>query len=136
MSRMTTIHSNDKHFQQIREILSFRPRPVETGCIVKISVTKLFGMSYVNPKSTSIYGIVGKKLDYCHYTTAASYDVKFYTQAIEIPYEMLPILHNQIAETNMTIVRFSEQSASIDDPNIDRFFEKSNGIWRIKSNIN
>ena len=92
-------------------------------------------MSYVNPKSTSIYGIVGKKLDYCHYTTAASYDVKFYTQSVEIPYEMLPILHNPIVENDMTIVRFPEHSIPLDDPNIDRFFEKSNGIFRNKSNV-
>ena len=132
---MTTIQSNDKHFQRIREILSSRPRPVETGCIVKIPLSKLFGVSYVDPKSTSIYGIVGKKLDYCHFTTAASYDVKFYTQLIEIPYEMLPLLHNPIVENDMAIVRVQEQSISVDDPNIDRFFEKSNGIFRNKSNV-
>ena len=73
---MTTIHRNDKNFQQIRELLSSRPRPVETGCVVKISLAKLFGRSYVNPTSTSIYGIVGKRLDYCHFTTAVSYDIK------------------------------------------------------------
>ncbi len=68
---MKTINSNDKKFQQIRELLSSRHRHVETGCIVKISPAKLFGTSYVNATSTSIYGIVGKKLDYCHFTTAA-----------------------------------------------------------------
>ena len=133
---MTTIHRNDKNFQQIRELLSSRPRPVETGCVVKISLTKLFGRSYVNPTSTSIYGIVGNRLDYCHFTTAASYDVKFYTQDIKIPFDMLPILHYPFVENDMTIVRYPEQNASIDDPNIDRFFEKSNGIWRIKFNVN
>ena len=101
-----------------------------------LALTKLFGKSYINTKSNSIYGIVGKRLDYCHLTTAASYDVMFYTQAIEIPYEMLPILHHPIIEIDMTIVRYPEQNASIDDPNVDRLFEKSNGIWQIKSNAN
>ncbi len=132
---MTTINRDDKNFQQIRKILSPRHRPVETGCIVKISLAKLFGTSYVNPASTSIYGIVGKKLDYCHFTTAASYDVTFYTQAIVIPYELLPILHHPIVENDMIIVRYQEQNMSINDPNIDRFFEKSNGIWKVKSNV-
>ena len=80
-----------------------------------------------------IYGIVGQQVAYCEVTTTKSYDVKFYTESLSIPYELRPLLRYPIVDSDMVISRFPKQNASIDDPNIDRYFYKTDGKWQIRS---
>ena len=124
--------SSDSEVGRIREVLSSRSRPVETGCLVKIPVTKLFGNTFHHNGSSSLYGIVGNQLTFCEITNSKTFDVKFYTKNISIPYELKVLLHYPIVDSDMTIIRFPEQNASIDDPNIDNFFHRIDGEWQIR----
>ena len=118
---------------RIGKLLSSRSRHVEPGCVINVPIAKLFGNNFPSNKTSSIYGIVGQQLAYCEVTTAKSYDVKFYTESLSISYELQPLLHYPIVYSDMITIRFPEQNASIDDPNIDRYFYKTDGKWQIRS---
>ena len=119
--------NSDSEVGRIRELLSSRSRPVEPGCLIKIPVTKLFGNSFYDNGISSLYGIVGNQLTFCEIMKSKTFDVKFYTKDISIPYELKMLLHYPIVDSDMTIIRFPDQNASIDDPNVDNYFQKING---------
>ena len=127
---MTTLNLE---ITRVRELLSSRSRHVEPGCVIKVPIEKLFGSKFPNKEITYIYGLVGQQVAYCDISTTRSYDVKFYTENMSIPYELRPLLHYPIVDSDMVIIRFPEQNVSIDDPNIDRYFYKTDGKWQIRS---
>ena len=63
--------------QRIRSILSSRPRTVESGCIIKISLSRLVGEKNIIDGNPFIYGVIGRHRDYCHISTARGYDVMY-----------------------------------------------------------
>ena len=67
-----------------------------------------------------------------------SSDVVFSLDGITISKSLFPIFTVPVFENDMVILRFPEQNASIDDPNIDDFFHKLNGKWisRTSNTIN
>ena len=93
-----------------------RSHPVEQGCIIKVPLTKLWNMKN---NTSSVYGIVGCHLDYYQITTVKTSDVELYTNGLSITCQLLPLPHLPIYDSDMVIVRFPKQNASLNDPNID-----------------
>ena len=93
---------------RVRKLLSSRSRHVEPGCVIKVYISKLFSNNLPNNETSSIYDIVGQQLAYCEVTTAKSYDVKFYTESLSIPYELQSLLQYPIVDSDMIIIRFPE----------------------------
>ena len=120
--------------KQIRDQLSTRNRPVEIRCVVKIPLSAfLRDNSKAKNESTHIYGVVHKYHSYCSLTTARAYLVIFCLGNVNIPPSTIPLLHTPIYENEMVIVRYPDESASLDDPNLDLLFHKVNGNWISRS---
>ena len=49
----------------IRKLLSSWSRHVESGCLIKVPIVKLFGNKFPNNGTSSIYDIADQKLAYC-----------------------------------------------------------------------
>ena len=128
MSNPVEIHVQ-KVSNEIREILSHRQRQVETGCLIKVDLANMIGENNVGDGNRFMYGIVGKKRYYCEISDSRAYDVTFSLDGITISRSLFPIFTVPVFENDMVILRFPEQNASIDDPNIDDFFHKLNGKW-------
>ena len=116
--------------KQIRTQLLCRERPVEPGCVIKIPLSS-FIRDCCNScnRSTHIYGVVGQYHSFCRLTTARSYIVVFCLDNVNIPPNTIPLLHQPIYENEMTVVRYPDQTASLDDPNLDLLFHKVDGNW-------
>ena len=119
---------------QIRNQLSSRQRPVEVGCVIKIPLSDFIrDDSNCTNESTHIYGVVRKYHSYCSLTTARAYLVVFCLRNVTIPPSTIPLLHVPIYENEMDVVRYPDQNASLDDPNLDLLFHKVNGNWIARS---
>ena len=71
----------------------------------------------------------GPKIDYYQSTTASVYHVYFTLDDLSLCNELLPLFEHPLFDNDMIIVRFPDQNASLDDPNLDRLFRKENDKW-------
>ena len=122
----------------IREFLSHRQRQVEPGCLIKVRLANMICEKNIGDGNRYMYGIVGKQRYHCSISDSRAYDVIFSLDGISISKSLFPIFTVPVFENDMVILRFPEQNASIDDPNIDDFFHKLNGKWisRTSNTIN
>ena len=119
--------------KRIRNELSSRSRPVESGCVVRIPLSSFIDHTQYTNITSYIYGVVGRSLDYCTATTARAYHVVFCLDNVDIPSANVPLLHLPIYDNEMEIVRYPDQNASLDDPNLDLLFHKVDGKWTSRS---
>ena len=123
MSNPVDIHIRQVS-NEIREILSNRQRQVETGCVIKVHLANMIDANNISDGDSYMYGIVGKKRYYCESTDSRAYDVTFSLDGITISRSLFPMFTVPVFENDMVVLRYPEQNASIDDPNIDDFFFK------------
>ena len=125
----TTKFCVDREVKRIQSEVASRSRAVEPGCVIRIPFScfsdELRGENSLN----HIYGVVGREIDYYVLTTSRAYNVSFNMKDITIPSNVLPLLHFLVHDTDMQVVRFPDQNASLDDPHLDRFFHKVNDEW-------
>ena len=124
--------------EQIRSQLNSRPRQVEPGCLIKVSLCNYIGKTNITDDSVYIYDIVGKLRGTCDSSNARAYDVLFSLDGVQISRHLYSIFTIPVYENDMEILRSPEQNASIDGPNIDRYFQRVDGKWisRSSNNIN
>ena len=97
--------------------------------MVKIPYSvSLIGTALAN-QERYLYGMMGPKIDYYQYKTVSVYHVYFTLDGLSLCNELSPLLDHPLFDNNMIIVRFPDQNASLDDPNLDRLFRKENGKW-------
>ena len=128
----------ERQTREIRSLLDKRQRQIVPGCLIKVSLSQFFGEDNVQCNSVYIYGIVGTQRAVCDFSEARAYDVLFSLDGVNIDRDMFHIFTIPIYENEMEILRFPEQNASLDDPNIDRYFHRIDGKWisRSSNNIN
>ena len=115
---------------RIRHELSSRSRPVMPGCVIRIPFASFSDEITSNRGIEHIYGVVGREINYNAITTSRSYDVQFNLKYIQLPEDVLPLLHLPMHDNEMEIVRFPDQNASLDDPHLDVLFHKVEGEWK------
>ena len=126
---MSVVDALNCEVQRIRNLLAVRPRQVEPGCVVKMPFSVLFSGSALANQDRYLYGVVGPKIDYYQSTTASVYHVFFTLDGLSLCNELSPLLDHPLFDNDMIVVRFPDQNASLDDPNLDRLFCKENGKW-------
>ena len=134
--RADTKEHVERQYQLIRSQLQKRPRQVEPGCLVKVALSDIIGPTNVQGGCLYIYGIVGTQRDICQLSDAKAYDVLFSLDGVQISRSLLPIFTIPVYENEMVILRFPDQNASLDDPNIDEYFHRVDGRWKSRSSNN
>ena len=86
-----------------------------------------FSGTFLTNQELYLYGVVGPKVGYYQSTTASAYHVYFTLDGLSLCNELLTLLDHPLFDNDMIIVRFPDQNASLDDPNLDRLFRKENG---------
>ena len=115
---------------RIRHELSSRSRPVIPDCVIRIPFASFSDQITSSRSIEHIYGVVGREIDYNAITTSRSYHVQFNLKYIQLPDDVLPLLHLPVHDNEMEIVRFPDQNASLDDPHLDVLFHKVEGEWK------
>ena len=118
---------------EIKESLSSRPRQVEPGCLIKVPLVRIIGEANASGGNFFVYGVVGQKRYHCKLSESRAYDVIFSLDGVAISRTMFPVFTVPVFENDMQILRFPDQNASIDDPNVDDFFHKVDGKWISRS---
>jgi hypothetical protein len=126
---MSVVDALNSEVQRIRNLLAVRPRQVESGCVVKMPFSVLFSGTALANQDRYLYGVVGPKIDYYQSTTASVFHVYFTLDGLALCNELSPLLDHHLFDNDMIVVRFPDQNASLDDPNLDRLFRKENGKW-------
>ena len=116
--------------KRIHQELSSKSRPVIPGCVIQIPFESFSDRITSSRDINHMYGVVGHEVDYCTITTSRSYHVKFNLKYDKIPSKVLPLLQLPVHDSEIQIVRFLDQNASIDDPHLDFLFHKIEGEWK------
>ena len=129
LNDMSITNEPNNEANRICLLLARRSRHVEVGSVIKMLFSTLFSGTHLQDENQYLYSVVGTQYDYCHFisASASAYQVNFTLDDFEIPSNILPLLNHPYFENDMIILRFPEQNASLDDPNIDRLCVEING---------
>ena len=76
-----------------------------------------------------MYGIVGRKVGYCEETTASAYTIDYKVDRDRVDAKLSMAVQCPVYENDITLLRYPQENASIDDRNIDRLFVHRGDKW-------